>query len=1109
MVKPLFQIGWARRGRTGRVSPAGIAGAMVLAATLTLNGCLAGAGGGGGDGAKVEGGGGTAAVGGGESANAGVKSTNTGANASNAGGNSADAGGSTSNAGGNARTVGGAAAGVSGGGPTSGNQVPVDASPAGNAKATSPAGGQRAQRDTPVRLDVGSPSNTALLVGVDLLGLGAVPINGPVVLQSAKNEWTSFVLQIGQIPPGGRLTLGGMTTLGGQSLAAGDLRAYQVLPVPVDSNRAGFVRHTGQLAQSDSFPRALLPLKVDGETVDLSLTRDPRRPFDPASRAAGTGQAVLVWVEFRPPAATPPGRYDGTITLASQRGAVGTIGWSLAVDDFVLPDERHLLMVGSLDWDALKRVYPDRFDMLRPTDLRRDDPNVAGAVRTLDQLVALAQEHRACLVVPHLQPVVKWPAGQPPVVDWKSFDSMITPWLNGAGFSDKIPLGYWPMPAAAFLENYPVDSRLQYYAAAASHFDQQDWIDRTPVVLAKRTPGLANLSERLSLSAEAQRILDSHSRVRVQLPLEPDQLVIDRDNAHPGTIDPSRTKRINAAAAGVISDSPLQNWPAELERPQRWLRTDVPGLIGYVGAGGNEGDVRLWAWLAFLRDARMVQWGDCLPSNAKATTPADPNAVTWFYPGEWFGLDTPLPSVGLKWLRRAEQDYEYIDLAIARERRNLLTILPMARVVTKPVEIQPAQSPDATYGLLTGTADPQAWRQLQGLLARVILVRKPGDPVNPAAVSALNVETLHFMEPLERPTLLPRYAAWTVGRPDPNTPGPWVDLRLGIDIYNASDTTPDQNQLAYAAPAPGWVVEPAPVSIPKLRMYQVGTYNMTARVNPSAVDSAPHRPVEVRYSSGFTGQATPLDFVLPVSAVPRRVNPLGIDGDLSDWTTDDAIQLGPMVKMLNRPEIQRHELEYAGTPTEAYAGWSDESLYVAFNLQGVGESPLRAMKNFVNYQFRRAWGEDVCQILVQPMYADGSTGPLLHVALKPSGQWVERRLDLRAAVNIINPWVPLNAGVRYAATFTGGVWRGELAIPWRAINSAALQRAADDKGQPLVPTMLKFNLVQHKNETGESASWAGPIDFGRDDDFMGVLVLKERDDPGMKNRAAERSPEEK
>ena len=104
---------------------------------------------------------------------------------------------------------------------------------------------------------------------------------------------------------------------------------------------------------------------------------------------------------------------------------------------------------------------------------------------------------------------------------------------------------------------------------------------------------------------------------------------------------------------------------------------------------------------------------------------------------------------------------------------------------------------------------------------------------------------------------------------------------------------------------------------------------------------------------------------------------------------------------------------------------------------------------------------------------------MLHVALKPNGaSWVERKLDEHLYAD---PWQPFEADVRYAQTTDNSDWRGEVAIPWKAIS---------DGGHKDRPVMLRFNFSQHKTTTGESASWAGPVDFGRDDQFMGLAVFK-------------------
>jgi hypothetical protein len=227
--------------------------------------------------------------------------------------------------------------------------------------------------------------------------------------------------------------------------------------------------------------------------------------------------------------------------------------------------------------------------------------------------------------------------------------------------------------------------------------------------------------------------------------------------------------------------------------------------------------------------------------------------------------------------------------------------------------------------------------------------------------------------------------------------------------------------------------------------------------------------------------------VLPVAVSDRREGRLSIDGVFDDWTNEDAIQDGPMVRMFTSPAIQRQELELASTPSRLYTAWAMENFYVAFSLQGISENK-QASRNFVDYQQRRAWGEDLCEILVQPIFADNRLGPILHLVCKPSGAVaVEQRLEKRQADAL---WLPVDgASVRYASVSPAGTWRGEIAIPWRLILGS--------RGE--TPTLLRFNFAQHRLATGESTSWAGPVDFGRDDAFMGLIYLRSWDQRGINN----------
>src|SRR6185369_16523277 len=104
--------------------------------------------------------------------------------------------------------------------------------------------------------------------------------------------------------------------------------------------------------------------------------------------------------------------------------------------------------------------------------------------------------------------------------------------------------------------------------------------------------------------------------------------------------------------------------------------------------------------------------------------------------------------IQLKWLRRAQQDYEYLWLA--KQRGRLVDAMLLARLITKPVEIQPNQPKDPTYALMSGTANAQAWNRAIDLLAKNILLNEPGRAPDRQQNRSLDLEMLEWAKPLER-----------------------------------------------------------------------------------------------------------------------------------------------------------------------------------------------------------------------------------------------------------------------------------------------------------------------------------------------------------------------
>lgn len=959
-----------------------------------------------------------------------------------------------------------------------------------------------------------NPTGSARVKGVNLNQISApAPHDEPIVLSAARNEWVNFTVQVDSLPPGWtnnknakyvlRVTAPKASDAGQNGvISAENLSAFQILNMPSDVNRAGYVRHTGLNVASQQLPRALLPMKMSNGQLDLTEARDPNKPTDPKSHApAGADQPVLLWIDLHVPPDVRAGEYTASVDvlIAGKRDKpIATVPVRINIYDFVLPDERHLMMVGPLEWDDLTRLYTDRFEAVTPRLMNRADARYGAAIHTLDQLVALAQQNRAQVLIPKLQPTVKWPTGAAPGVAWDDYDSVVNPWLRGEVFPDKQPIGFWPLPEIDNLNNYDQRSQRQYWFEAAKHFDQLDWLTRSAVVLRSAEGGRARSDEAIKLSDDAAGILAINPRLRCEVPLEDDQVQF-ANSSNSDLIKPDTANRLITANPGLVFNTPLRTWPSEVPRPARFLRTDLPGLTYYVGAGGDERDVRLWAWFASIPipepplgvqygPVQYVRWPRVLPRASKPTDAAGPDEMAWFYPGSWFGVDEPVPTVQLKWLRRAQQDFEYLYLA--KQRGETINALVIARLMSKPVELQPGQSPDPTFGLMSGTADPQAWIGAMRLLAQRILLREPGQPVDPQRDHQLNIELFRWAEPQEQPVGLGRNVSWIPdtgrGSAGPNVAG--VGVRLGIDIYNAADVRPGGNTLEFTRAPQGWHYRPQPKPIDELGTYRVQRFDIDASIEPAEVRNSDRTPVEVTFTNGFTRKKTPIQMVLPVAFSDRREGRLNIDGSLEDWMPEDAVQNGPLVRMLNRPALQKQQVQAAATPSSIYTGWAEENFYVSFKVTGLSGADTRASRNFVTYDFGlRAWGEDLCELLLQPVYADNSIGPLLHLVCKPNGScWVERKMDPR---KFVDPWQAIEgAGIRYAPTIDESDWRGELAIPWKALNNDP------QKGRPV---MLRFNFSQHKTLTGESASWAGPVDSGRDENFTGVLMIRESNNPGM------------
>src|SRR5204863_4890359 len=139
-------------------------------------------------------------------------------------------------------------------------------------------------------------------------------------------------------------------------------------------------------------------------------------------------------------------------------------------------------------------------------------------------------------------------------------------------------------------------------------------------------------------------------------------------------------------------------------------------------------------------------------------------------------------------------------------------------LMLKPSELQPAQREDPVYGLLCGTSSYLAWSQSLDLLSRTILLSQPGQQIDPAQEKQLAIDTAAWSKSQERPMLLARSAEWWYAA-DPANPS--VELRAGIDVYNAADREPENNRLQWSGFPPAWSALEQGFDVPRLGTFRV------------------------------------------------------------------------------------------------------------------------------------------------------------------------------------------------------------------------------------------------------------------------------------------------
>lgn len=416
------------------------------------------------------------------------------------------------------------------------------------------------------------------------------------------------------------------------------------------------------------YPDALVPL-------DDEVAPEFGMPFDiPDKTNAVPDQKVqAVWLDVYIPRDQKPGRYEGTIRVTAHEAA-GPVDESLSLNvevfPFTLPDENHL------------GISLNDYGSISPRRMPKEK---------LWAFYQMCHRHRCVLDVLYNAPVASG-TGEALELDWGDYDAAFGPLFDGSAFTarrgyhgpgDGVPIKRfylpfetsrsraWPRPAAE-METEPYERAVKKALREFErHFLQNGWTRTKLMMFYNRYDESDRVKE---ISYFARLLREAGLR-------EPDRFLY----------------RVDGGSAKVVLGVGLENigvWcvngnvrytHVEQQREiirhggQIWVYSSNSAREPCIAAPYIDTEtlaLRTWGWIPWkYRDSvtTMCEWGTFY--HGKGRRWLDPAIAValggkqvlngdalLIYPGQFVGMDGPVPSIRLKALRRGSQDYEYMRL---------------------------------------------------------------------------------------------------------------------------------------------------------------------------------------------------------------------------------------------------------------------------------------------------------------------------------------------------------------------------------------------------------------------------------------------------------------
>lgn len=898
--------------------------------------------------------------------------------------------------------------------------------------------------------------------------------SGAIQLDGAVNETVGCRLSITatrQPAAGLQVAVGDLTGEGG-IIRRGAVRVYRAWPVIVERYPNWYLRTEGR-CEPREFPDALI-------TVFDGARGAPAEPTAGTRLDLLVGQTLPLYFELRIPTDARPGVYRGTITIRNDDGIDVHTPLILTVRDIYLRSDPPIAAIARVQLRPLVAAHCNIDAGNLRLALRSDR-----ARRLINRSFALLAEHGISPHTDEVLPDLSLDRDGRVDFDWKTYDAVCGPLLSGEALSGGRPAVAWPLPVdltqpdpAHFdgIESSSYEAVLvDALSKAAAHFEALGALDRAFVRFdypRSANPTQADIAQFRRLSELTRR---ADPRLAIASSMIPQSMRPFGWFEHVYA-DLSQEVDIWAPPARYQYGPTLERLHARARRT--WLMPDRPPFSGSLAVEAALTQPRSLPWQAFLQghEAVYLPHASDFPPDVFNQPIADPQRASdrWLiYPGAFFGLDEPIPSLRLKSLQTGLAEAQLLTLLAEHGRAETARLIAGSLIKACGADAYGDNYQDAVLGRRIDA--PALW----DLARRILLVEtelavneRRAEPGQRDALMALWSKFLRRTRRVEMWVESTRLAA----DPRPSKRGFLVNIEVAV---RSELRTPVNGVLRFGALAPDWAALADHLTVAELPELSAARRKLSAelpRLPPCDLDG--HFAVPVVFDAGASGTVQ-TEAILSAAAAPPAIRPIVIDGRLDDWAPLAFNTAADFRLIEARPGPRRR----AESQTVAWFCRDDERLYIAVRAASPdGETGGEVESNVVRYEDLRPTTEsgDLVEILIDPTGSATRPDDLYHLVIKSTGDPLfERGVSVEPPIGRVRAWP--GEPPAYAVMRLDGGWVAELAIAVSALGG-------EHAGAAPLPPVWGINVARLEPLRGEYSDWSRAARYCYDPRTLGNLV---------------------